>query len=146
MKDDPTKQYTLFIVRGAPGSGKTHLARTLAPSAHFAADDWFHMRAQEEGKTYEEFWSPDHLSTAHDWCADRVRCAMDACIPRVAVHNTFPGREFVTPYLLWAEQRGYMPSIVVCCNDYGNQHGVPDNRVREIRDSIDKSPMLYRRR
>ena len=78
---------TLFIIRGAPGSGKTALARTIAPAASFSADDWFDLRAGEKDSTYLEVFDPADLDRAHGWCRDKVCENMLARLPRIPIWN-----------------------------------------------------------
>jgi predicted ABC-type ATPase len=145
MLRDTLTRKTLFIIRGAPGSGKTVLAHALSPAASYAADDWFYLRAGKYQTTYEEVFDPELLPEAHAWCLDRTKLAMDALLPKVAVHNTFAKTEHMTPYLEAAEQRGYVPSVIVMQNDYGNVHGVPEQRVIAMRHEIENNPFTYRR-
>lgn len=79
----PSVRPKLLLLRGAPGSGKTTLARTMFDTwKHFCADDFF---VDSDGK-YN--FNPKRLQDAHDWCFNNTKDAL-ARGENVVVHNTF---------------------------------------------------------
>ena len=119
---------TLYICRGLPGSGKSSLAKVLAPHANFAADDFF-----EDGQGGYDF-NPALLRDAHEDCMARTKKAMVRREPTVAVHNTFSRPWEVKTYFAMAEEHGYSVFIVEAQNDFGNVHGVPQATIENMRD------------
>jgi predicted kinase len=128
---------TLYVVRGHPGSGKSSVGILLAPGACYAADDWFDLEAQKNGKTYAEIWNPDLLDLAHRWCRDRVEQAMICGMPRIAVTNVFRKRAEIAIFRAIAAERGYTVVVVRCENDFENVHGVPSKRVASIKSTME---------
>lgn len=129
---------TLYIVRGAPGSGKSHLANTLAPGNAMSADDWFYQEAAKQKTTYEKVWSAEHLVLAHSWCLDQIIQRLDARYSKVAVANVFQDPTHMKPYLAAAMQRRYTPFVIRCDNNFGNVHGVDQKVVASIREDLQK--------
>jgi len=123
MSDRPT----LFICRGLPGSGKSSLARRLAPLANAAADDFFMHNGEYD-------FDPALIRDAHEDCQDRIRGFMTAGEPVVAVHNTFSRPWEIKAYQELAEKHGYSIFIVEAQNEFGNVHGVPQAAVELMRD------------
>jgi hypothetical protein len=128
---------TLYIVRGAPGSGKSSVGILLAPGACYAADDWFDIQAHKNGISYANMWDPNLLDEAHRWCRDRVEQAMICAMPRIAVTNVFRKRAEIGIYRAIAEDRGYRVSVVRCENNFENIHGVPPKRVASIKATME---------
>lgn len=128
---------TLFIIRGAPGSGKSELALKIAPAANYSADLYFEKLAHQYASTYEQVWTPDKLAEAHQFCQDRTRQAMTAGIRKVAVANTFRKRWEIEPYAKMAREFGYLLNVIRLENDFGNIHGVPEDRVAQIRSELE---------
>lgn len=120
------KKNTLIICRGLPGSGKSSLARTLAPNANFAADDYFEVEGEYR-------FDPALLGEAHQQCMDNVRAAMEAGEPVVAVHNTFSKAWEAAAYFRMAEECGYSVFVVEAQNDFGNVHGVPEGAIQAMK-------------
>ena len=86
-------------MRGLPGSGKSHLAKTLVPKDNiFSTDD---------------FWGPEYnfdfkkLFVAHKWNQERVEHAMVALVPNIACDNTNTTLKEMEPYIELAEEYGY---------------------------------------
>jgi predicted kinase len=124
---NPEVTPTLFIVRGLSGSGKSSLARRLAPAANAAADDFF-----EQNGGYE--FSFEMLPTAHQWCQEKIAEYMAIGHFTIAVHNTFSRPWEVKAYLELAEQHGYSVFIIEAQNEFGNVHNVPQATIERMRD------------
>lgn len=118
----------LILVRGEPGSGKTTLARQLAPHANFAADDFF---TKPDG-AYA--FDPALAGVAHLECQRRVAEHMAGGVSPIAVHNTFSESWEAEPYWLLAYCHGYAVQVVECQGDFGSVHDVPESSVRAMRD------------
>jgi predicted kinase len=123
---------TLYIIRGASGSGKSTYAGTLvAADAVFEADQFF-MR---DGR-YE--WDGTRLKDAHADCLLRTRAAMESGRhSAVAVANTFTKRWEMQPYIDLAEDMGWEVVVYRTTSRYPNLHGVPDEAVQRMRDRME---------
>jgi len=128
---------TIFLVRGAPGSGKSRLAWMIAPSACYSADDYFELKAKELSSTYEDVWSRDLLAKAHEHCFGKVGGAIAARCERIAVHNTFTTIKELERYRELARTNGYVCNVIRMENDFGNVHGVPRGKVIAMRDRME---------
>ena len=119
---------TLVLTRGLPGSAKTTLARTIAPHANFAADDYF---TDEDGVYH---FDPSQIGEAHADCQRRTKLAMLRGESVIAVHNTFSMKWEAKPYFELAQDHGYTVFIVECQNNFGNEHGVPEQVIQRMKD------------
>lgn len=128
----PIRANTLLLCRGLPGSGKTTLAHTLAPSHAHAADDYF----ERDGGYH---FDPSQLGEAHAQCQQRTEADMAAGVPVVAVHNTFTMAWEAEPYYAMAARHGYTVFVVEAQNNFGNVHGVPEAAVQRMRDRWERS-------
>jgi predicted kinase len=99
----------LYIMRGVPGSGKSHLALRLAgdPSKVFSTDEFFER--MEGG--YAANWKMDRLFPAHKWNQRRVREAMQRGISPVVVDNTNIRIKEARPYVEMGVQYQYHMEI-----------------------------------
>lgn len=125
-------QKTLFIVRGAPGAGKSALADLVAGIAVASADDYM---IDKDGN-YK--FDPARLQECHNFCELRVLQLMEIGFQRIAVANTFVYRAHMAPYMRMAERAGYSVFVVECQNDFGNVHNVPAQTVLRMRSSMER--------
>lgn len=100
----------LIIMRGVPGSGKSHEARLFAPARNvYSTDDYF--TGKNPGVTqpggYRENWAGNKLGQAHAWNIGRVLTALEENVPTVVVDNTNIRRRDAAVYARMAKDRGY---------------------------------------
>ena len=113
----------LYLIRGVPGSGKTTYAKTLGIADHYEADMWFEANGG---------YNPAKIKHAHEWCRRMATEAMDAGRPCV-VSNTFTRLWEMEYYQAVAKRLGYEVHEVVMRGEWPNVHGVPDDKVRQMR-------------
>lgn len=118
MKEKPT----LYLIRGASGSGKSTYAKRLESwdCAHLEADMYF----MEDG---EYKFDAKFLPAAHKWCLNKTIEFLSKGMD-VVVSNTFTR--------LW-EMEDYLkiPNVNILViemkTQYKNVHGVPDSAVEK---------------
>ena len=121
----------LYLLRGVPGSGKTFAAETLGCPV-FSADDFFMVDGEYQ-------FNPDNLPQAHNACFSSVDRAMYAGESRIAVANTFTREWEMKNYFYIASVYGYtvISLIVENRHDGKNSHGVPEDKVQEMRERFE---------
>lgn len=127
-------QPKMTLVRGVSGSGKSTFADYImsAFGLVFSADDYF-----TDGWGGYDF-DPSLLPLAHEDCQKRARNAMEYGAD-FAVANTFTQEWEMEPYFKLAEEYGYCVFVVIVENRHGgqNEHGVPEEKVQEMRDRFE---------
>lgn len=122
---------TLTIVRGVSGSGKSILATCLMETtenvAYFEADMWFELSKDEK-----YVFDAADLQIAHDWCKLNIQKALIDKEDNVIVANTFTRYWEMKPYLDLAIKHEYNVQIIECQAAFGNVHGVPQTKVKEM--------------
>jgi predicted kinase len=118
---------TLLIVRGAPGSAKSFLARGLAPNANYSADDFFE---KDGGYNFDRAL----IGEAHASCQERTEEAMARGESVIAVHNTFSKAWEAQFYFSLAPNYDYTVFVIECQNDFGNTHGVPEDIIQQMHE------------
>lgn len=132
---------TLYIYRGVPGTGKSTKAAEFARNnllKHFEADMFFDWNGQY-------CFDPDRLNDAHSWCFNKVRNELKYG-NSVVVSNTFTKRWELENYLVTAFEEDAKIVITQCCKEYGNIHGVPENKMKVMRERFidnDELMMVY---
>lgn len=126
----------LILVAGAPGAGKTTLARAIGNLSldvfTIATDDYF----------YDVFgnylFNVANIGEAHQWCQKEVLSAMRVNVPLIVVHNTFSTRAEIEPYIRLAEQNDYMVISLMVENLHGGEtvHEVPPEKVQLFKERL----------
>jgi predicted kinase len=123
----------LYIIRGVPGSGKSTKARELLAKnpklKHFEADMFF-----EKDGTYK--FNPRKIKDAHQWCQKGVESALKEG-NSVIVSNTFTKLWEMIPYIEMAKRLGVGVVVFTMKGEYQNVHGVPEEKVKEMRERFD---------
>lgn len=117
----------LYLIRGVPGSGKTTYAKTLGIADHYEADMWFDQNGG---------YDPAKINQAHEWCQRKAREAMEAGRPCV-VANTFTRLWEMDYYRAVAARLEYDVREVIMRGEWPNVHGVPDEKVRQMRERFE---------
>ena len=131
----------LILLRGVPGSGKSTFANHMWSSGViFEADQFF----LDENSDYK--FDGSKLKDAHEWCRNSVEEAMQENhmtagkhYPEIVVSNTFTREWEMQAYFDLAKKYDYNVVSLIVENRHGgkNLHGVPDDKVQEMRDRFE---------
>jgi len=123
----------LYIIRGIPGSGKTTMANEMIAKnpklKHFEADMFFEKDGQYK-------FNPGKIKDAHQWCQKEVRSALREGFS-VIVSNTFTKIWEMVAYIQMAKENGASVRVLTLDGGYQNVHGVPKEKVQEMRDRFE---------
>lgn len=122
---------TLYIIRGVPGSGKTTLSNHLAGEDNVCEADKYFINEHGE-YNYNRF----DIGKAHKFCEACVKARMKIGAYRIAVSNTFIRTWEIDPYLRLAKEFGYNVFIIVSDHNGKSTHGVPLEKVEEMRGNF----------
>ena len=127
----------LFLITGAAGTGKSTLAEKLQELAPKYIDPIAEICEADEfwyilGKGKYAF-NPKLLWKAHKWCQDNAREVM-ATGKNLIVSNTNIKPSDRKAYFQMAEEYGYKVVFIHVKTQFQNQHGVPDDSVKRMRE------------
>lgn len=128
----------VIILRGAPGSGKTSLARLFVlmhgpMTLVISADSYVY---ENGGK-----WSPEAMLTAHRQCQDQFVRALAIGVELIVIDNTNTKESDFACYQEAARLYGYEVRCLVVENRHNGKslHNVPDSTVRRHRRRIQEN-------
>lgn len=125
----------LYILRGAPGSGKSTIAKTLGTVCE--ADQYFSLSGKYR-------YDKSKIGDAHQWCKDKVRSLMSLREPKIVVSNINAEEWEFRAYVNMAEEYGYQVFYLVVENRHNGQnvHDCPNEKVDLFKRKIHASLML----
>ena len=132
------KEYVgdLILLRGVPGSGKTTVGEVILRCVRgdnpdvLSADNFF----MSDKGIYN--FDGSKLKEAHNDCLLKCAERMKNEFSRIVVANTFTEEWEMEKYFEIAERYKYRVHTLVVENRHGgnNVHGVPDEKVKQMRD------------
>ena len=118
----------LILIRGLPGSGKSTLAlNRFCRNGYYLveADMYFYNKGEYK-------FDPKKLYQAHKWCQERTDLTLGLDY-NVVVSNTFTTKKELRPYFTIAKKYGIIPIVILCQDNFGSVHNVPEETMEKMR-------------
>ena len=77
------------------------------------------------------------IKDAHDWCYNKIEEKMKNSIREIAVSNTFTRNWEFQKYQSLARKYNYTIFEIICHNEFENEHNVPENIVKNMKDRFE---------
>jgi predicted kinase len=129
-----SKNRSLIILRGLPGSGKSTLSKILSDEKYpvFSVDDFF---TSENGEYCFEF-DKNHLAYKH--CEDNTRETMKKGVRKIFLDNVFSIEWEMETYFRLASEYDY--DVFVCTVENHHQgknvHHVSDEQLKKMAEKF----------
>ena len=119
------------IMQGAPGSGKSFIANMFAKQGYVvhSTDSYFY----EDG-VYK--FNPIQLGENHRKNYDAFVSSLNKAL-NVVVDNTNIYKAHANQYIEIAKFYGYHIQIVSVNGDFDNTHGVPPEKIQQMKDKME---------
>lgn len=121
----------LILIQGAPGAGKSTMAKKLSSILHipyFEADMWFSRNGKYQ-------YIPSQIGKAHSWCFNKVKKTLENN-KSVICSNTLTTDWEVEHYISLADMFGANYYIIRLLSDYGTIHGTPQEIVDKMKENL----------
>lgn len=132
------KNKKLVLMRGWPGSGKSTCAKKesvkFKKSLVLSTDDYFVCP-----NTGDYIWVSSLIGEAHVWNRKRTEDAMKRGKSPIFIDNTNIRLWEMDGYLKLAKIYGYETFQFPCSGNFENTHGVPREKVEQMKDSYEIS-------
>lgn len=119
----------LILIRGIPGSGKSTLAKQIETNTscciHLETDMYFYVNG-----VYE--FDVKKLRFNHQRCLDNTNSYLNNYFS-VVVSNTFTTKRELRPYFEIAKKYNIVPEVILCQNQFGSIHDVPDETIEKMK-------------
>jgi predicted kinase len=127
----------LFLITGAAGAGKSTLAQKIQDNANGLIEPISEICEADEfwyilGKGKYAF-NPKLLWKAHKWCQNNAKEIMMLGL-NLIVSNTNIKPSDRKAYFNMADEYGYKVVFIHLTTQFQNQHGVPDEAVKRMRE------------
>lgn len=121
----------VIILRGTPGSGKSTFCKTLDSPRVCSADFFFN---DKEGN-YKFDGAKLHM--AHKYCMTCFTTAIKYNEKLIVVDNTNIFKKHYQDYVTIAKENGYEVYQKVMTGNYTNVHGVPQEKVEQMKSNFE---------
>ena len=123
----------LVVMQGASGSGKSTVAKTLKAMLEATGLEVEIVSTDKEFEVDGVYtFDPSKLGENHAKCQKKARFAL-ACSTSVIVNNTNTQAWEAKPYVQMAQELGVPVFFVPCHGRFNNTHGVPSDKVEQMR-------------
>ena len=129
------KMPKLLILRGTPGSGKSHYAKKLSKQfniKHFENDAYLYVNGEYK-------WTPFTAKLAAKKCFEDTMNELKAGRNAI-VSNVFVTKKAIDKYVNAAKQLGASVMVVRMTNDFGNIHNVPQDTLTSMKNNFQDYP------
>lgn len=116
----------LYIFRGLPGTGKSTIARTMAPLV--VEPDMFRYTADNE-YVFDSDKNAEVMKKTEDLLAYAAGYLRMPCLAVTATHVKL---EHIEKYVRLGHDYGYTVAVVECYGSYGSIHNVPDAIIAKM--------------
>lgn len=125
----------MTLIRGAPGSGKSSLAKLFSSSSqgfieHYEADMFWY---NDKG---EYVFDISRIREAHLWCQQKVFDTLTAS-KAVVVSNTFTKASEMEEYFVIAKEFDIIPQVITCQGNYKNIHNAPEDVLEKMKNRFE---------
>ena len=125
----------LWIIRGAPGSGKSTIAKMIIKyyqsDVHHFENDMYHI----VNGVYC-FNSARH-SDAIRWCKRKSFESLSLGVNNVIVCNIFDKVKYINPYADRAKRMDIAVRVIRCTGNWNNMHDVPEDYVELCKHNME---------
>ena len=122
----------LMLIRGLPGSGKSHFASFNSDRIHLEADMFF----MNDGN-YE--FDPSRIKEAHEWCQKSAKIFLNNG-KNVVISNTFTRIWEMQPYFDMVRDLNIKCCVYRMMTQYNNIHNVPPEMIERMRVRFEDYP------